>query len=345
MTSLELERTEIVTTELREIAKRSKTAIVAHKIYSNWRMKRQFERGNPEWIDGATHIKFSIDESLAYINWQYDDYMQYGELKPAMLRGKRIFELGFGDNIGVPLKFLAVCGARQAVCLDKFYASRDEEQQRRIYLALRDTLSEEEKKRFDEAIDLTSGVETNPEKLKCIYGVNLEDASELIDAEPFDAIVSRGAVQDIYEPDAAFAAMDKMLARGGLMMHKIDLSDQKMFTNSGLHPLTFLTISEPVYRRMVIDTGRPNRKMLSYYRQKMAELGYESKILITEIIGRNGMGDLTPHRETVERGADHVESALESVKKIRPRIRAEFRGLPDEELIVGGIFLIAKKPN
>ena len=331
--------------ELREIAKRSKQAIIAYKLYENWRVRRQLERGDPEWPDGSTHLKLSIEESLAYINSQYDDYMQYGELTPAALRGKRVFELGFGDNVGVPLKFLALCGARQAVCLDRFYASRDEEQQRRIYLALRDTLREDEKRRFDEAIDLTNGVKMNPERLKCIYGVALEDAPDLANAEPFDLIVSRGAVQDIYEPDAAFAAMDRLLAKGGLMLHKIDLSDQKMFSNSGLHPLTFLTISEGVYRRMAIDSGRPNRKMVNYYRRKMAESGYESKILITEVIGRNGLGDLTPHRETIERGAVYVEAALELVGEIRPLLKGEFRSLPEEELIVGGIFLIAKKPD
>ena len=107
-------------TELREIAKRSKKAIIAQKIYDNWRIKRQFAQGNPEWHDGSTHLKLTVDVSLAYINSQYDDYMQYGELTPATLRGKRVFELGFGDNVGVPLKFLAVCEARQAVCLDRF---------------------------------------------------------------------------------------------------------------------------------------------------------------------------------------------------------------------------------
>ena len=332
-------------TELREIAKRSKNAIIAFKIYENWRVKRRFERGDPEWLDGSTHLELGIEESLAYINSQYDDYIQYGELTPATLRGKRIFELGFGDNVGVCLKFLAVCEAAQAVCLDKFYATRDEEQQRRIYLALRDTLKEDEKRRFDEAIDLTSGVKTNPEKLQCIYGVNVEDSSDLANGESFDLIVSRGVVQDIYEPEAAFAAMDRLLAKDGLMLHKIDLSDQKMFSHSGLNPLTFLTIPEGVYRRMVIDSGRPNRRMLSYYRQKMTGLGYKSRFLVTEVIGRNGMGDLRPHRETIEGGADYVESALKLVREIRPRLRAEFQSLTDEELIVGGIFLVAKKPN
>ena len=330
---------------LKEIAKRSKTAIIAFKTYDNWRLKQRFKNGDPEWVDGSTHLHLSIEESLAYINWQYDDYLQYGELTPDELRGKRIFELGFGDNIGVPLKFLSICEAQQVVCLDKFYATRDEEQHRKIYLALRDTLSEEEKGRFDEVVDLSGGIQLNPERLQCIYGVDVENAPQLANVEPFDLIVSRGAVQDIYEPDAAFAAMDRMLARGGLSMHKIDLSDQKIFTNSGLHPLTFLTISEPVYRRMAIDSGRPNRKPARYYRQKMKELGYESKILITEVIGRSGMGDLMPHRETIERGPDFVESALKAVSEIRPRLRPEFRDLPDEELIFGGIFLIARKPN
>jgi hypothetical protein len=96
---------------------------------------------------------------------------------------------------------------------------------------------------------------------------------------------------------------------------------------------------------MAIDAGRPNRKPARYYRQKMEELGYESKILITEVIGRNGRGDLMPHCETIERGPDYVESALKAVSEIRPRLRPEFRDLPDEELILGGIFLIAKKPK
>jgi hypothetical protein len=334
-----------VATELREIAKRSKNAIIAFKLYENWRVRRRFERGDPEWADGSTHLKLSIEESLAYINSQYDDYIQYGGLTPATLRGKRILELGFGDNVGVCLKFLAVCEVAQAVCLDKFYATRDEEQQRRIYVALRGTLNEDEKRRFDEAIDLTNGVKINPERLQCIYGVNVEDSSDLANGEPFDLIVSRGMVQDVYEPEAAFATMDRLLSKDGLMLHKIDLSDQKMFSNSGLNPLTFLTIPEGVYRRMVIDSGRPNRKMVSYYRQKMTELGYESRILITEVIGRNGLGDLSPHREKIESGAEYVESALKLVTNIRPRLRAEFSTLPDGELIVGGIFLIAKKPN
>lgn len=326
------------------MAKKSKTAIIAYKMYDNWRMKRQLKKGDPESLDSSTHLGRSLDESLAYINAQFDDYMHYGQLTPHSLRDKRVFELGFGDNVGVGLKFLAVCGMRQAVCLDKFYATRDQDHQRRIYQALRDTLTEEEKVRFDEAIDLESAdLEMNPEKLKCIYGVDVEDAPDLARAEPFDLIVSRGAVQDIYEPDAAFAAMDRLLVPHGLMLHKIDLSDQGMFRDNGLHPMTFLTVGESLYRKMAVDSGRPNRKLSGYYREKMKELGYDTKILITEVFGRRGMGDL-PHIEGLEAGNEYTESARALVAEIRPRLAPRFRSLPDEELMVSGIFLIARKP-
>lgn len=330
---------------VKQFARRSKTAIIAYKLYNNWRLRRQMAKGNPEFDDGSTHLHYfkSPEESLAYIEGQFDDYVGYGELTPAALAGKRVFELGFGDNVGVALKFLAA-GAAYAVCLDKFYAPRNDEQQRRIYEALRATLDAEGKGRFDEAIDLADGVKINPEKLRCVYGVDVEDAHDLIEGEPFDLILSRGAVQDIYEPDAAFAAMDRMLRRGGQVLHKVDLSDQGMFRTSGFNPLTFLTISESLYRKMAVDSGRPNRKFVSYYRRKMAELGYEGKILITEVIGRAGKGDLNPHKEIIVPGVDYPESALSLVREIRPQLAARFEGLPDEELIVSGIFMVARKP-
>ncbi|MGH9800438.1 MAG: class I SAM-dependent methyltransferase [Blastocatellia bacterium] len=325
-----------------KMAKRSKTAIIAFKIYDNWRIKRAATRGVAETLHGSTHSHKALADSLDYINVQYADYLRYGDLTPEKLQGKRIFELGFGDNIGVALKFLAV-GAARAVCLDKFYSKRNAEQERKIYLALRETLSYEQQRRFDNAIDLTGGIDLNPEKLKCIYGSNVEDTTELPEAEPFDFTISRGAIQDIYDPDPAFEAMDRLLAPGGVALHKIDLSDQGMFRDHSMNPLTFLTVSEPVYRLMALGSGKPNRKLKSYYQQKFAEMGYGAKILITCITGSGGKGDLHPHPETISKGVEYAQANLDYVNQIRPSLAAEFRNLPDEELLVEGIFVVARK--
>lgn len=328
--------------QLKNMATKSKTMLVVYKIYHNWQFKRRFTSGNTESLHGSTHSHIPLSDSLAYINTQFDDYLKYGELTPTELRGKRIFELGFGDNIGVALRFLAA-GAAHVVCLDKFYSKRDKEQERKIYQALRETLSDEEKKLFDEAVDLSDGIKPNPDKIQCIYGVDVENAEELKNAE-FDFVISRGAIQDIFEPDQAFAAMDRILKRGGLMLHKIDLSDQGMFREYGMNPLTFLTISSSVYRLMAEGSGKPNRKKMSYYRSLLEKLGYEVKILITDIIGRGGRGDLSPHKESIKLNVDYSDETLSLIKEIRPKLSAEFREMTDEELLVDGIFIIARKP-
>ena len=330
--------------DLRRIAKSSKTAIIAYKIIDNWRWRRRLRRGIIESENGATHRAFSLEESLAYVNAQFDDYVRYGGLTPEQMRGLSVFELGFGDNIGVALRFLAA-GASRVVCLDKFYSVRDEEQHRRVYLALREGLNAEERARFDEAIDLSSGIKVNDERLHCIYGTTVEESEELRDGETFDLIISRGAIQDIYEPDAAFAAMDRLLKPGGRMWHKIDLSDQGMFSTNDMNPLTFLTVSDAVYRMMALDSSKPNRKTIDYYRQKMNELGYESKMLVTEVAGRQRKGDLHPHKERPEYGTDFGDETLAVVREVRPRLNPRYRNLSDEDLMVAGIFIIARKPE
>lgn len=335
--------------ELKRLAKKSKNLIIAAKIVDNWKMKRRFAAGNTESLHGATHSLFftNIQESLDYINIQINDYLRYSGLTIEQLKGMRIFELGFGDNVGVALKFIAA-GAERAVCLDKYYSKRDLGQQQQIYKALRETLNDEEKKRFDTAVDLSSGIELNPEKVLCIYGTDVENANQLFEMKPFDLSISRGAIQDIYTPDAAFAAMDRMLAPGGYMLHKIDLSDQGMFRDNGMNPLTYLTVPESVYRLMAVDSGKPNRKLMGYYRRIMNDLGYkDAKLLITGLIGVGacGKGDLHPHKEKVELNVDYPASTLETVREIRPRLTSEFKALPDDELIVDGIFIVARKPQ
>jgi hypothetical protein len=47
-----------------------------------------------------------------------------------------------------------------------------------------------------------------------------------------------------------------------------------MFLKYGFHPLEFLTVSDTVYRYMVEYSGQPNRRLVDYYRRKMAQLGY-----------------------------------------------------------------------
>jgi hypothetical protein len=322
------------------MAKRSKSMVIAYRIYDNWRTKKRFHSGNTESMHGSTHSKLTLDASLDYIERVFQDYLTYSQLSLDHFRGKKILEVGPGDNFGVALKFLAA-GAEQVVCLDKFYSKRNEDQQLSIYKALREKTEGEWRERFDCAIKLGTGLDLNPDKLRYVHGVGIEESDRWLDRGSFDFIISRAVIQDVYQIDAAFSAMDNLLVPGGYMLHKIDYSDQGMFSSREMNPLTYLTIPEPVYRLMAVDSGKPNRKLASYYRQKSRELNYDARLFVTAIFGQ---GDLVPHKEKIELNRDYSRATLSLIESIRPKLTSPFRGLPDEELVASGGFLIARKP-
>jgi len=326
---------------LKKIAAQSKTLIIAHRIFDNWRRRRAFKAGNTITAYGSTHEFWSLEKSVSYINLVYREYLEYAGLGPEALRGKRILEVGPGDNFGVALKFLAA-GAAKVVCLDKFYSERNVEQQTRIYHELRKQLSPHEARVFDECIKLHSDIVLNEERLQYIYGHGIEEADEILEPGSFDFIVSRAVIHNVYDIDRGFEAMDRLLAPGGYMLHKIDLSDENMFSSRGMHPLTFLTIPERIYYLMASDSGKPNRKLVGDYREQMQRRGYQTKILITTVLGT---GPLVPHKEQIEQGVDYSDKTLSLINQIRSSLAAPFRDRSDAELAATGIFLIGKKPQ
>jgi len=327
-------------TLLRSLVKKSKIMIIAYHIYDNWRTKRRFLSGKNESCSGSTHAGMSLSSSLDYINQVFNDYLKYSGISTTMLRNKRVLEIGPGDNFGVALKFL-VAGAQKVVCLDKFFSQRNPEKQYRIYQELRAQLNENERRMYDSIINLDKGITIDPQKLLYIHGTGIEGADKIFDPASFDFILSRAVLEHLYDSDMAFGVMDRLLIPGGYMIHKIDFMDHGLFSGKGFHPLTYLTISEPIYKLMTYYSGKPNRRLINYFKQKLSELRYDTKIFITHIVGMES--EMMPHKETVVYGVDYFDSTISLLKIIRPRLQCEFKNIPDEELMVQGIFLIAKK--
>jgi SAM-dependent methyltransferase len=326
---------------LKKMAGQSKSLIIAYRIFDNWRRRRAFKAGNTVTAYGSTHEFWSLEKSVSYIELVYREYLEYSGLGPDAFRGRRILEVGPGDNFGVALKFL-IAGATQVVLLDKFYSERNVDQQTKIYRELRKQLSPDEERVFDDAIKLDKGIDLNPERLRYIYGHGIEEADQILEPRSFDFIVSRAVIHNVYDIDRGFEAMDRLLKPGGYMLHKIDLSDEKMFSSRGMHPLTFLTIPERLYYLMASDSGKPNRKLIGDYREQMQKRGYEAKLLVSAVLGE---GPLTPHKERIEPGVDFSEKTLALINQIRPRLAAPYRGRSDAELATAGIFLIATKKH
>ncbi|MFA5142609.1 MAG: methyltransferase domain-containing protein [Candidatus Omnitrophota bacterium] len=269
---------------------------------------------------GSTHKDFSVAESLAYIDAVFEDYLRYGGISAEKLSGKTVLEIGPGDNLGVALKFIAY-GAARVVCVDRIYSARDRKKEFAVYSALRESLGGAEmKSRFDSALELDKGeCIFNDNKLVYIYGLDIGERGAALKEDSFDLIISRAVLEHIYNIDSAFDFMDRHLKRGGCHLHKVDLRDHDMFTRDGHNPLTFLTIPEFFWSLMTRYSGKPNRRRADYFEKKLSGFGYDYDISITS------------------------KEDMSSIDAVRPKLAAEFKGLPDENLLVGGIFIAARK--
>jgi len=320
----------------------SKTAIVARLIASNARAWLSSKLGNIGSSSGSTHSTLSIPQSLDYIRAVFEDYVAYGRLDDATIAGKKILEIGPGDNLGVGLCFL-LRGASQVVCLDRFFSHRDEAQQRAIYTAFRSSRTPAEQATLDTFMSLDPAVHFDPSRLNYVSGIAIED---LVDPatrfDGFDLIVSRAVLEHVWDLDRALVAMDRVLNPGGRLIHKVDFRDHGIFTSRNHHPLSLLTVPGFFYTLASRNSGKPNRRLIGDFRRILARLGYKTQIWVPHLAGTTK--EFVPHLSEHDVDAHLTDDAKALLDSIRPSLRPEFRDLPDHDLIIAGIFFVAEKP-
>jgi SAM-dependent methyltransferase len=322
-----------------EAKRRSKWVVVASNVFQDSLRRAGFRDDQIDQDDGERRTDADVAPALTRIGRTFSNYVERLPTESRAVAGKRVLEVGPGDNAGVALRFVAA-GAQRVVALDKFVPFRATRFHGALYRALRDERPPAERRAVDEAIDLTSGVRVRPPRLEWISGVGVEEPHASLASGSFDLIVSNAVLEEVYAIDEAFAAMDRLLAPGGFQVHKIDLRDYGMFSRHGYHPLEFLTIPDGLYRYMVESTGQPNRQLVDYYRRKAVELDYDARILATSLLG--GPGELQPPRERLC-PCPELPIASTMIGEVRPRLLERYRRLPDEDLMVQGILLIMRK--
>jgi len=291
----------------------------------DWRAGRRLARGDLATRSGSRHADLDLDASLAYVERVAADYLR--------LAGRAAFagdvaEVGPGDSFGTAL-LMRGRGARAVHTLDRYRPRRDPARQRAIL----------------EALARRHGLEG---LLDAAGGIAGATHHEGIPAETFfrdtphrfDMIVSRAVMEHLYDPLGALDGMLAALKPGGTLVHRIDLRDHGLF--AGHHPLTFLTIADPLYRRMTRRSGRPNRVLAPAYAAWLERAGVPGSIRVTRLAGVAGELDAVP-REALDPAL--LAPALAAVAAIRPRLTAPFRGLADADLAVAGIVLVAAKPD
>jgi SAM-dependent methyltransferase len=329
---------------VRRAAKRSTTLVVANKIRRNLSTAARLRIGRTaRWTGGRQSFRSTPESVAAYAHRTYGLVLERSGMDAHELAGRRILELGPGDNVGLALLLLAH-GAEQVVAVDRFVPLRDLAREREIYVALRETLAGEPRRRFDAAVDLTGPhAAFDPSLLRRIEGLAIEEADGTLEAESFDIVLSIASGEHLEDSDTAFRAMDRLLRPGGRMLHQIDLRDHGLFSAQGKHPLLFLTVPDPIYRAMNSHINGPNRRMVDYYRRTLAALGYSGDALVTEVLGdgRDREREFPPR---LEAGKHFGAARAALVEQIRPKLLPRYRALPVEDLLVAGVFVDAVKP-
>jgi SAM-dependent methyltransferase len=323
-------------------AKHNAWFVIATNIGADFLRKSGWISGQIGQAAALNPPEAELSHDVARTQAIYGAYLHYAGWEDSQVPGKRILELGPGYHIGVPLLFAAQ-GASYVAGLDKFVPFQTGPYFSDFYSRLRDTLSPKQKADFDRAIQLQPQLALHSARIQYIYRKELAEVVNQLGAGTFDLIASNAVIEEMYDPERTFQAQDRLLRPGGWLVHKIDLRDYGMFTKYGFPELEFLTVPEWAYRRMAEASGQPNRRRVKYYRDVARRLGYSCQIYVTYVLGVET--ELIPPRSHIQRGLDYPDSSLQMIRAIRPRLAAQFRELSDADLLVQGIFLVARKPG
>lgn len=264
-------------------------------------------------FDGVTHLHKDVSQSVAYILEVVNDYLRYAGLPENALQGRDVLEIGPGDSLGVAL-MLAGRGVRQVVCVDRFATHRDPGKERRILARLVELAPPAARERMKRCLDREGRI--RGDVIRYLSDTPIERAAEKLGGMKFDYVVSRSVLEHVYDIDEAYASCRTLIRDGGLMIHKVDLSNQSIIER---HPLQFLTHSHAAWRLMSSHIGRINRCRWPQHR---------------DALDRN--------RFRIERFGATAILDLSQVRSIRPRLAPPFREMADEDLSIYGFFVVCR---
>lgn len=309
----------------RRMAGKSVSLICLGYLVDDWLQGRRLARGDISTSLGS-HLDFDAEAVADYGAQVWRGYCTEGG---GIDFTGRVAEIGPGDNDVVAWHLLAH-GAADVHLVDRFAPTIDPERDKQTRaIACRDPAIAA---MFDRAGAAPAGIHRHA-------GSSAEEffASK---AGSFDAILSCAVLEHLSDPIGALTTMSRALRPGGVMVHFVDLRDHFML--AGLPPLTFLTVPGPLWRRMTVNSGRPNRVGLSRYRKWLAELGLNGSITVTMLAGSDTRHELASADDAPEPARS---AAFAEVARVRPKLTRALRHETSADLAAASIALVVRRPE
>ena len=295
-------------------------------LFTGWRSAS----GTPPYFSGDRFSQLDAEPAARRVVRTYEKYLS--AIGSLALYG-RVAEIGPGDNFGVAVMVLGK-GATEIHAIDRFRTRRDPAHQRSIYDALVS---------IQDVGHVFEGKINNEEAirgLKLHCGVSAEDFFANTDLE-FDGVISAAVFEHLTDPLSTLDRMVQRLRKGGCMVHRIDFRDHGMFPYH--HPLTFLTIPQAIYTRMIRNTGRPNRVLYEDYRkwvERQETRHYDCKLSISSVYG---IELSMPIRCFEDLNSECRQKAIAVVEGIRSRLAQPFQHHSAGSLAVMSAMLVVRK--
>jgi SAM-dependent methyltransferase len=313
-------------------ALRSSPALYSMRLVStNLRQRVSYSFGSIDTDSGRAHSNKSLEDSLRYIRDVFHDYKYYSGIDHFY---GRVAEIGPGDSCGVGIMFL-LDGCKQVDLVDKFYSKRDPSHQAKIIERLTETNLALLKSRGSVA----TYDEVQIAGLSRHYGQKASAEVFFTGNKGYDFIVSRAVLEHLDDPETSLTLMAHALNPGGMMLHKVDLTDHGMFTPEH-DDLTFLRFPDWYYSLMAKGSGRPNRILADRYKRILDCTDLDYRILVTKLFGA---GSVVPHVEWDDIDQRLRDKAVSVVSKVRGTLAKSFRCKESRDLAIAGIFIVAKK--
>ena len=178
---------------------------------------------------------------------------------PWNVTGQTIVELGQGPSLAVALALYGM-GAKKVICFDKYAYRIDRDYEAGLYRAVALNMDHKAQVRLNAILDVESGrLRAGWErKIHVVFGDRMDESLQHY-VDSVDWIVSRSVLEYLDDLPDVMKFNARLLRTGGGIIHKVDLRDDGMFSEAGLHPLTFLTIPAWIYRLMISHSYRPRR--------------------------------------------------------------------------------------
>jgi SAM-dependent methyltransferase len=314
--------------------------IVGRQIARNARAVPTVRRRRTPPAARASGAEMSPAEAAAYADTAFRTLIDAAGVAAAELDGAAVLEVGPGESLAFGMRAVAA-GAREVVAVDRFATLAGAGRQAAIYAALAERLPQPERGRAEAALRPGADPPLDPARVRLLPATPAEHAGRALAGRGFDLILSVAALQHVGDAEAAVRELDRLIAPGGVQVHQVDFSDMGVFSGHGLHPLTFLTVSDRVYRWMGSNLGGANRTLIDGYRALYDELGYDARLIVTKLYGDDAK--LDPPREELAPGRDFGERHLALLDEIRPRLAPRYRALADADLLAHATVIVARK--